>query len=49
MSEEKDRLDRAMAMIGRGRISRRDFVQLAIASGMTVAGATSRASDSHRE
>ncbi len=41
MSEEKDKLDRAMAMIGRGRISRREFVQLGIASGLTAAGALS--------
>lgn len=41
MSEEKARLAHALALIGRGRISRRDFVQLAIASGMTAAVATS--------
>ena len=40
MSEEKARLEHAVAMIGRGRMSRREFVQLAIASGMSAAVAT---------
>ena len=34
MSEQQDKLNRAMAMIGSGRITRREFVQLAIASGI---------------
>ncbi|MFN4143356.1 ABC transporter substrate-binding protein [Aestuariivirga sp.] len=48
MSEQKDKLNRAMAMIGSGRITRREFVQLAIASGMTAAGATSLYSSTAR-
>ena len=40
MSEEQDKLNRAMAMIGPGRISRRDFVQLAIATGLTATAAS---------
>ena len=41
MSEEKAKLERAVAMIGRGRISRREFVQLAVAAGMTAPAAVS--------
>jgi len=40
MSEDQDKLVRALALIGRGRISRRDFVQLAIAGGMSAAAAS---------
>ena len=40
MSEQQDKLNRAMALIGRGRISRRDFVQLALAAGLTATAAS---------
>jgi len=40
MSEDQDKLSRALAQIGRGRISRRDFVQLAIAGGTSAAAAS---------
>ena len=39
MSEDQDKLTRAMSLIGKGRISRRDFVQLAIAAGLTAPAA----------
>lgn len=48
MSEEQDKLNRAMAMIGPGRISRRDFVQLAIATGLTAGAATTLYSETAR-
>ena len=40
MSELKIKLDSATKLAARGRISRRDFVQLAIAAGLTVPAAT---------
>ncbi len=40
MSELKTKLDSATKLAARGRISRRDFVQLALAAGLTVPAAT---------
>ncbi len=39
MNEQNDKLDRAKKLAGRGKVSRRDFVQLAIAAGLTIPAA----------
>ena len=42
MTELETRLKQASKLVGRGKLSRRDFMQLALASGFTLAAANSR-------
>jgi peptide/nickel transport system substrate-binding protein len=39
MSESEYKLKLALGAIGRGKVSRREFIQLALAAGLTVAAA----------